>query len=290
MDKTHQPWPDEWPQQPHGDFRKKQQKPQWDIVRSEAIQAHRQAYPAPNNKVDVMLPQSQMVQPVPRQVPSYNLIADVQNRQLQQEQQVLAQMQHQLSTIAQRYQLRWQEHCEAIVNAKDLFERILDELPDFCDSLNGLLVPSFPITEMVPPTSGPPKLFWRVDGDRSIAILDVMGVTISILFYEQPQPMMLSRVGRSPLLCSRVIAMQGDMLDIHSPLYSQELTELLPYELASLYIGADPNAPVIMRLISDNPAQVSEEVFFYPQQTPRAFLTKLLDRLGQCLLFHETTL
>lgn len=238
-----------------------------------------------------MLPQSQISQPASRQAPSYNLMADVQTRHLQQERQVLAQMQHQLSTIAQRYQLRWQEHCEAIANTKELFEKLLDELPDFCDSLNGLLTPTFPITEAVPPIAAkPPKLFWRVDGDRSIAILDVMGVTISILFYEQPQPMMLSRVGRSPLLCSRIIAMQGDMLDIHSPLYSQELTELLPYELASLYVGADPNAPVIMRLISDNPAQVSEEVFFYPHQTPRAFLTKLLDRLGQCLLFHETAL
>ena len=202
----------------------------------------------------------------------------------------MAQMQHQLSVIAQRYQQRWQEHCLAMTNAKQLFENVLVELPEFCESMNEMLIPVVPLTENPESVEKPPKIYWRVDGDRSIAIIDVMGVTISVLLCDQQQPMMLSRVGRSPLSCARIIAMQGDMLDVHSPLYSQELTDLLPYELASLYVGADPNAPVIMRLISDNPAQVSEEVFFYPQQSAKAFLTKLLDRLGQCPLFHETAL
>ncbi|MEB3286447.1 MAG: hypothetical protein VKJ04_02975 [Vampirovibrionales bacterium] len=336
---TQQPWPDDWPsnnkrakdaqlarqeserafeQRRYGDLRRqilRESSSSHEAVPRESIHSSGNSL-SPARPVESRL-QPKKLEPSPvktrsdsPQAPSYNLMAEMQKREAQQERSALAQMHQQLSAIADQWRDKWQEHSQAQDNSKLLFARLLNELPKFCQSFNALLDAENPLNpqnkQEVRPESLPPLLQCRIDGDRSVGILDFMGLSISFILSDHRQPLVLPRLGRSPLMCGRIVALQGDLLDIHSPLYdadpsqrpSEAACDLMAFELASLYIGADANAPVVMRVIaatlpvsggvSSQPQ--AEEVFLYPRQAPRAFLMRLIERLGQCGQSHETLL
>lgn len=222
---------------------------------------------------------------------SYDLTAELQRRQAEQGEATARQMQAKLSQMATGWQQQQAEHQRALANTTGLFNALLEALPLATDYLN-LNAAVQPSGEQVPTASA------QIDGDRSVGVLNFLWHTLSFTLRGNRQPMAFPRSGRPPVLCGRIVALYGNAMDPYNGLYHLDYPALLSYELASLFVPADPTAPAIMTVSplyrsqspqKSGPASIQQqqEAYLYPQEAANAFLLKTIELASTLNPFHE---
>jgi hypothetical protein len=180
-----------------------------------------------------------------------------------------------VNLIASHMLKQWKEHEEACANTNLVFDKLLDHLEPFCDHFKM----AFDERNM-----SPSRVFYEVDADRSVGILNILWHAISFTARGNSKPLALYRPGREPVFTGRIVALHGDFQDLAAnDLQAQTYPELLQFEIASLFVPADPMAPAVMRIkhLGD------EELYYNQTDAPRLFLLKTLEMICGGGFFHE---
>jgi hypothetical protein len=183
-------------------------------------------------------------------------------------------LQNRVGMIANHMVSQWESHEQAIKNAEGVFQALLNDLDPLCDSFRDVFSHRS--------ISGN-RVFAEVDADRSIGILSILWHSISFTMRGNTKPFALNRVGRPPLFTGRIVALQGDFHDLALELEDPSYPELLEYEIASLYVPADPTAPAVMKVKHLG----EEEQFFHQSEAPRLFLLKTIEMICSGGFYHE---
>lgn len=183
-------------------------------------------------------------------------------------------MKNRVGLISAHMVKQWKEHEDAMANTNRLFNQLLDDLNDVCDCFRQAF------TERNIPAS---RVFCEIDADRSVGILNVLWNALSFTSRGNTKPLALYRPGRSPIFTGRIVALHGDFQDMASDLQDQEYPDILQFEIASLFVPADINAPAVMRVrhLGD------QEQFIHQADAPRLFLLKTIEMICGGGGFHE---
>ena len=170
------------------------------------------------------------------------------------------------------------QHHQAQRNTKALFNQLLDDVPFFCQQF-GEALQEFEVKE-------PQRIYHEVDPDRSVAVLNVLWHSLSFTTRGNNKPLALLRQGRGPLFTGRILAIRGDYHDLSHRYETGNFTDLLPFELASLYVPADPLEPAIMKA----PHLGQEEFAISQNEAGRFFLLRTLEMVCSGGFLHEQAL
>jgi len=188
-------------------------------------------------------------------------------------------IQQKVDLLAGHMYSQQKEHEAAMINTYRVFDGLLSDLESYAACFKAAFEERLPeVNELTEP-----QVRSQSDPDRSVGILHVLWHTMSFTTRGNTKPLALNRPGRPPMFTGRIIALQGDFLDAHSPLPRLGVPDLLQHEVASLFVPADPNSPCVMRLKHNN----GEELFFHQADAPRRFLLKVVEVVCGGGFYHE---
>lgn len=188
-------------------------------------------------------------------------------------------VQQRVDSLAAHMHQQLQAHETAMVNTRQIFDCLLTDLHNFSDCFQEAFV-----SRLVPDPDGrSPRIQVQVDPDRSVGILNILWHAISFTTRGNTKPLALNRPGRPPMFSGRIIALNGDFMDVHSNLQSPYFRDLLEQEIASLFVPADPSAPAVMSIRQ----RAGEELYFHQADAPRRFLLKVVELVCGGGFFHE---
>lgn len=179
-----------------------------------------------------------------------------------------------INNIVSHMNAQYQEYVQSAINTKVIFENLLDELKNIC----GCLRNSIEETGM-----NPSQAFFEIDPDRSVGILSILWHNVSFTTRNNTKPQALKRENGPMLFTGRIIALNGDFQDSSLELQDQEYPDILRNELASMYIPADKNQHVIIKIkhIPDKEYCLSME------EAPREFLLRVIEIICGGGIYHE---
>jgi hypothetical protein len=188
-------------------------------------------------------------------------------------------IQQKVDLLAAHMHKQQKEHEAAMLNTNRVFEALLQDLDSFAACFKAAFEERMPeVNEL-----NSPRIRSIADPDRSVGILHVLWHVMSFTTRGNTKPLALNRPGRPPIFTGRIIALQGDFLDIQSNLHTVHFGDLLDLEIASLYVPADPTAPAVMQMKHVN----GEELYFHQADAPRRFLLKVVEMVCGGGFFHE---
>jgi hypothetical protein len=166
------------------------------------------------------------------------------------------------------------EHEQAIQNSNLLFEALLKDLESVCASFREAFA-----QRDVPGN----RIFFEIDADRSVGILNILWHTISFTTRGNTRPLALYRPSREPIFTGRIVALHGDFQDMVLDVEDQTYPNLLQYEIASLFVPADKTAPAVMKVrhLGD------EEHYMHQADASMMFLLKTVEMICGGGFFHE---
>ncbi|MBX2861716.1 MAG: hypothetical protein KTR14_10825 [Vampirovibrio sp.] len=172
---------------------------------------------------------------------------------------------------------RQQQHDRALKNTQRIFDGLLDDLHPVCNFFKEAMQ-----------GSGLPeqRIYADMDPDRSIGILNLCWHTLSFMARGNHLPMAVDRPNREPLFTGRIVAISSDFADGSQQLHSGDFHDVLQHEVASLYVPAASDEPVIMRI----PHLGGEDLQFEPREAARQFLLKTVEMVCSGGAFHEKSL
>lgn len=188
-------------------------------------------------------------------------------------------IQQKVDLLAAHMQKQLKEHESAMANTRQVFEYLLQDLDNFADCFQEAFLSRE--LDLNDPASA--RINVQTDPDRSVGILHILWHAISFTTRGNTKPLALSRPGRPPLFAGRIVALNGDFMDVRSNLQSPHFPDLLQQEIASLFIPSDPNAPAVMRIKH----LAGEELYFHQADAPRRFLLKVVEIICGGGFFHE---
>jgi hypothetical protein len=165
-------------------------------------------------------------------------------------------------------------HEKAMENTRRLFNELLDELPAVCQLFTEALGSRRMETG---------RVYSEVDPDRSIGVLNVLWHCLSFTSRGNTKPLALHRTGGDPQFTGRILAIRGDFQDLAHRYETTDFTDLLPFELASLYVPADPFSPAILRV----PHLGLEEEYLDQRTASRVFVMKTVEMVCSGGFLHE---
>jgi hypothetical protein len=165
-------------------------------------------------------------------------------------------------------------HEQAVANTKGIFGDLLNDLDVVCQAFKS----NFKSRSMETH-----RIYSEVDPDRSIGVLNVMWHCLSFTSRGNHKPLAIARGGKEPLFTGRILAIRGDFHDLAHSYETFDFTDLLPFELASLYIPADPLEPAIIRI----PHLGGEEEYIDQASAGRTFLMKTVEMVCSGGFLHE---
>jgi hypothetical protein len=165
-------------------------------------------------------------------------------------------------------------HEKAMENTRRIFDELLDDLPDVCDLFRDALGNRHMETE---------RVYAEVDPDRSIGVLNVLWHCLSFTTRGNTKPLALPRQNGDPQFTGRILAIRGDFQDLAHRYETTDFTDLLPFELASLYVPADPFAPALLRV----PHLGLEEEQLDQRTASRVFVMKTVEMVCSGGFLHE---
>lgn len=165
-------------------------------------------------------------------------------------------------------------HEQAVSNTKGIFSDLLDDLNVVCQAFKS----NFKSRDMETH-----RIYSEVDPDRSIGVLNVMWHCLSFTSRGNHKPLAIARGGKEPLFTGRILAIRGDFHDLAHSYETFDFADLLPFELASLYIPADPLESAIIRI----PHLGGEEEYIDQASAGRAFLMKTVEMVCSGGFLHE---
>jgi hypothetical protein len=179
-----------------------------------------------------------------------------------------------VGAVASHMLKQWQEHETAQQNTNLVFEQILADFPPLCEAFRHVF-----LQRDIPST----RVFAEIDADRSVGILNVLWHALSFTTRCNTKPLALHRPGREPVFTGRILALHGDFQELAQQIQDPSFPELLPYEIASLYVPADPFAMAVMKIrhLGD------EELYFHQADAARLFLLKTVEMICGGGFFHE---
>jgi hypothetical protein len=166
------------------------------------------------------------------------------------------------------------QHQQALRNTTLIFNQLLDDLTTFCGSFKEAFG-----TQPVELH----RIFSEMDPDRSIGMLNILWHCLSFTTRGNAKPLALFRPDREPVFTGRILAIRGDFHDISHTYETQQFTDLLGFELASLYVPSDPLEPAVMRV----PHLGEEEQFLAQPDAARLFLLKTVEMVCGGGFLHE---
>lgn len=188
-------------------------------------------------------------------------------------------IQQKVDMLAAHMQSQLKEHDAAMLNTCRVFEYLLQDLDNFVECFEE----AFKARTPEPNALNTPRIQYQSDPDRSVGILNILWHAISFTTRGNTKPLALNRPGRPPLFTGRIVALNGDFLDTRSSLHSANFNDLLNYEIASLFVPADPSAPAVMNIKHLS----GEELYFHQADAPRRFLLKVVEIICGGGFFHE---
>jgi hypothetical protein len=199
-----------------------------------------------------------------------------------------------LQTVHQRIDLlashmseQMSQHEQAMVNTRLLFERLLDELDLFKDQFSEAFAQrSIPLSQ----------IYTEIDPDRSMGMLNVLWHPLTFTTRGNQKPLAFQQPGRPPRFSGRIVAFHGDFHHLMNATASTTMSltdtalngsaqfqDWLRFEIASLYIPADPDEPATMtiRHLNDQRHQ------FHQEDAARLFLLRTVDMVCSGGFIHE---
>lgn len=194
--------------------------------------------------------------------------------ELSTEEQLKQQLMKRVALLAGHMTHQSSLHERAVENTKQIFEELLDDLSVVCESFKS----NFNHRDMETH-----RIYSEVDPDRSIGVLNIMWHCLSFTSRGNHKPLAIARGGKEPLFTGRILAIRGDFHDLAHTYETFDFTDLLPFELASLYIPPDPLEPAIMRV----PHLGGEEILLEQSTAGRLFLMKTVEMVCAGGFLHE---
>lgn len=180
-----------------------------------------------------------------------------------------------LNLIASHMFKQQLEHKQANVNTTMTFNKILNEIED----VTGCLKESFNLRGV-----DSSDISFETSSQKNFAMMNILWHAISFSVRGNIKPQALYREGRLPLFTGRVIALNGNFKDVI--LKDKDNTEILKYEIASLYIPADAEQKAILTI-----KHLSNKEFEINQlDAPREFILKVIEIICGGGFYHETGL
>lgn len=179
-----------------------------------------------------------------------------------------------IDTIATHMTQQLSEHEMAMKSTQQVFNALLDELP----KVKGYFKTAFQQQAL---DEG--RIYTEIDPDRSIGILNILWHTITFTTRANTKPLALFRQGNTPLFTGRILAMRGDFQDISYRYETQQFSDLLPFELASLFVPASPYEPAILKI----PHMGQEELYVKQEEASDVFLMKCIEMVCGGGFLHE---
>ncbi|MCS6267618.1 MAG: hypothetical protein H2174_08650 [Vampirovibrio sp.] len=167
------------------------------------------------------------------------------------------------------------QHQQALRNTKMIFNQLLEDLPTLCTTFKD----AFKGADGV--DTG--RIFNEIDPDKSVGVLNILWHCLSFTSRGNSKPLALFRPDKDPVFTGRILAIRGDFLDISHTYDTQQFSDLLSFELASLYIPSDPLEPAIMRI----PHLGEEEQLLNQGDAARLFLLKTIEMVCGGGFLHE---
>ncbi len=189
-------------------------------------------------------------------------------------QKPLESMQDRVNVLASHMAAQQKEHEEALLNTGRMFDQLLWEIENMCmcfqESLSAQGMPTH-------------QIYSRIDADRSVGTLNVLWHTVSFTARGNTKPMAMYRFGQDPIFTGRIVALRGDYQEISGQSLMPEFSELLPHEVASMYVPSDANTPVVLNVkhLGD------EEQYLNQGDAARQFLLKVVEMVCAGGYFHE---
>ncbi len=165
-------------------------------------------------------------------------------------------------------------HERAMENTKAIFADLLNDLEVVCSSFKS----NFKSRDMETH-----RIYSEVDPDCSLGVLNILWHCLSFTSRGNHKPLAMVRAGKDPLFTGRILAIRGDFHDLAHSYETFDFTDLLPFELASLYIPPDPLAPAIIRI----PHLGGEEELIHQASAGRVFLMKTVEMVCAGGFLHE---
>lgn len=176
--------------------------------------------------------------------------------------------------LASHMQKQLHDHQEAMLNTNRVFEQVLTDLEAISQCFREALT-GRDLNET--------RVGCDIDADRSIGILKILWHSLSFTTRGNSKPLALYRPGRPPLFAGRIVALHGDFQDARNPMQYYDFPEILQYEVASLYVPADPMAPAVMKIKHLG----AEEHYLHQVDAARQFLMKTIEVICGGGFFHE---
>lgn len=167
------------------------------------------------------------------------------------------------------------QHQQALRNTKLIFNQLLEDLPTLCTTFKE----AFKGTNSI--DTG--RIFSEIDPDKSVGMMNILWHCLSFTSRGNTKPLALFRPDKDPVFTGRILAIRGDFLDISHTYDTQQFSDLLSFELASLYIPSDPLEPAIMRI----PHLGEEEQLLNQADAARLFLLKTIEMVCGGGFLHE---
>jgi hypothetical protein len=180
-----------------------------------------------------------------------------------------------LDSIVTYLHKQYVDYVHSTVNTSQIFDELLVELKNACGYLKGAVEEN---------GINPAQVYYEIDPDRSVGILNVLWHTISFTTRNNTRPQALQREDKPPLFSGRIIALKGDFQHAALELQDQDFSEMLRCEIASMYIPSNPDKPAIVKFKSyeDN------EIYYDQEEAARKFLLKVIEVTCKGGIYHET--
>ena len=161
-------------------------------------------------------------------------------------------------------------------NTAEIFIRMADIMEQVVESLKQ----SFSVRNV---PSG--NIYRELDSAKTIAAINILWHTISFTSRFNVSPKALPREGSSPLFCGRIVAINGNFMNLMQGVndYDGQMKILLDNEIASLYVPAEKNQSVIMTIRHKD----NQEYLLSHVDAPRDFLLKVIEIVCAGGQFHE---
>jgi hypothetical protein len=185
-----------------------------------------------------------------------------------------SEIEERVNSIVTHMHSQYRDYSNAAINTTRAFETLLDELKNVACCLKKSIE-----------TRGmnPAQVFYEIDADRSVGILNILWHSISFTTRNNTKPQALARENAPPLFSGRIIALNGDFQDAALEIQDQEFPDILRCEIASMYIPHNFSEPAIIKI-----KPLEDKEIYYPQdEAPGEFLLKIIEIVCGGGIFHE---
>ncbi len=128
------------------------------------------------------------------------------------------------------------------------------------------------------------NIYLETDALKSVAILNILWNTISFTTRCNFEPQSLFRDDSRHVPANRIMALKGNYNDIIQGAkdHNEEITKLLEYEIASLYIPPDQTQKCVVKF-----KHLGQEFSINQTDAPREVVLKVVETVCSDLIFHK---